>query len=192
MKSISNLQQVPAGTMISSDDIIEFHASRILLFISICGTKDKDTKLPRLDGLTKLAKLDFFIRYPAFLERAASSLKKQISPISKTLESKMIRYHYGPWDERYYHVIPYLEARGLLKIVKDPKHNQYKFYLTEEGNTIANALSMTTEFQSLLVIIKNVKMVLGSMTGSKLKQLVYELFVEEVKEKKLGEIISYD
>ncbi len=192
MRSIKSLQYIPAGIIISSDDIIEFHASRILLLISICGTKDRDTGLTRIDGLTKLAKLDFFIRYPTFLERAASSMRKEISCITKTLESKMIRYHYGPWDERYYQVIPYLEARGLLRIIKYSKYNQYRFYLTEEGDKIANSFTTSPEFQPLIEIIKNTKTVLGNMTGSKLKQLVYKLFIEEVKDKKIGEAIEYD
>jgi hypothetical protein len=50
----------PVSLPLSADNIVEFHAARILLLISLCGTSN------RIDGLTKMAKLDFFVRYPNF------------------------------------------------------------------------------------------------------------------------------
>jgi DNA-binding PadR family transcriptional regulator len=190
MRSINNLQHVPAGQTISSDDIVELHSAWLLLLISICGTSDRKTQLPRIDGLTKIAKLDFFVRYPAFFERVARELGVEIKPFSQTVESKMVRYHYGPWDERYYQLLPYLEARNLVSISKEPRHNQYQFFLTETGKTVVQRLLEAREFQSLRENINQVARVLRGKTGNQLKNLVYQVFDEEVAKKSLGEPIG--
>jgi hypothetical protein len=176
MKSIRNLQQVPAGSMISSDDIIEFHAARLLLLILLCGKKELRTKLTKIEGLPKLAKLDFFVRYPAFFERVARELNEPIPPIKKTIESKMVRFHYGPWDERYYQILPYLEARNLLEVKKQPNKRQYRFYLTAQGEQIAEELAQAPEFSELINNMQEVKRVLSEKSGNELKKLVYKVF----------------
>ena len=43
MKSIANLGHQPAGDPLLADDILELHAARLLLLVSICGTKKKTT-----------------------------------------------------------------------------------------------------------------------------------------------------
>jgi DNA-binding PadR family transcriptional regulator len=190
MRSIDNLQQVPAGEVISSDDLVEFHASRILLLLLTCGTKDQKTRRSKVEGLTKLAKLDFFVRYPAFFERVAAELEESVPEMNKTLESKMVRYHYGPWDNRYYHVLPYLEAKGLIEIKKDARNNQYKFFLTEKGQEVAAKFAEAEEFGALRENMEQVRRVLGRKSGNQLKNLIYQVFEEEVAERRLGEIIE--
>ena len=66
MKSINHIGFAPVSLPLSADNIVEFHAARILLLISVCGTGN------RIDGLTKMAKLDFFVRYPDFFAVAKS------------------------------------------------------------------------------------------------------------------------
>ena len=56
MKSLRNFASQAAGLPLLADDVLEFHAARLLLLFRVCGTKD------RIDGLTKMAKLDFFVR----------------------------------------------------------------------------------------------------------------------------------
>lgn len=58
----------------------------------------------RIDGLTKLAKLDFFARYPDFflaarraIEDKGASEPSAPSSSSEAVESAMVRHHYGPW-----------------------------------------------------------------------------------------------
>jgi hypothetical protein len=190
MRSLESLQHMPAGQTISSDEIVELHSARLLLLIALCGTKDRITRLPRIDGLTKLAKLDFFVRYPSFFERIAEELDVPVSPATKTIESKMVRYHYGPWDQRYYQLLPYLEARSLIQINKDEDHNQYRFFLTQKGKELAEILLQAEEFQSLSHNIRQVADVLSGKSGNQLKNLVYKVFEEEVAEKKLGQVIT--
>jgi hypothetical protein len=60
MKSLHHLGNQSLGLPLSADSVVEFHAARLLLLLNLCGTAG------RIDGLTKLAKLDFFVRYPDF------------------------------------------------------------------------------------------------------------------------------
>lgn len=191
MKSIKHVGHTPAGVSVLSDDLVEFHASRLMLLIFICGTKSKKEKIVRIEGLTKLAKLDFFLRYPEFFQRASQHLGKSVSAGSDlAVESKMIRFHYGPWDQRYYQVLPFLEARGLLRITRDK--TTYNFCLTEIGADICTKLSANESFKELTTNLHEIKTVLGGYNGTKLKNLVYELFQEEVANKGLNYTIDYE
>lgn len=187
MRSIKNLKGFSSGKTLSSDDLIEFHASRLLLLIQLCGIKDSKTKTSKIEGLTKLAKLDFFVRYPAFFNKVAAHLSSSESIQSDDIESKMVRFHYGPWDKRYYQVIPYLEARGLIQVVKNG--SAYNFVLTDLGKSIAEKLISNEEFDEVSERMKSVKKLLGGKTGNFLKELIYKVFDEEVKEKSLDDII---
>ena len=111
MKSIKQIGFAPVSLPLSADNIVEFHAARIFLLISLCGTGN------RIDGLTKMAKLDFFVRYPDFFA-VAKNTSPPVAESNDTVRSAMIRHHYGPWDKRYYHVLAYLEARQLIEVVK--------------------------------------------------------------------------
>jgi hypothetical protein len=73
MKSLRNQSTQPASVPLIADDILEFHAARVLLLIAICGTNDA------ISSLTKLAKLDFFVRYPDFFLAAAIADDKSVS-----------------------------------------------------------------------------------------------------------------
>lgn len=188
MNSIKYINKISIGNTISSDELIEFHASRLLLLIAICGKKDLLRKQRKLEGFTKLAKLDFFVRYPEFFMKASYYLNKIEKVKDISVESKMIRFHYGPWDKRYYEVLPFLEARQLIVIEKSS--NTYNFYLTELGLNSAEKLMKKETFADLVDKIKKVKELFGGMNGTKLKELVYELFDEEVKQKKMDEIIN--
>jgi DNA-binding PadR family transcriptional regulator len=181
MKSLRNVAGHPTGLALPADEVTELHAGRILLLLRICGTG------ARIEGLTKLAKLDFFVRYPEFFNRVARTLGRTEQSATKSVESAMIRHHYGPWDKRYYKVLPYLEARGLLTVQKEG--STYVFRLTAKGKEIAGALSEAEEFSELVERMSLVKRVLGSKSGSTLKNLVYQQFDKEVAEKNLGEII---
>lgn len=182
MKSIQNLGNSPAGLPIAADDLLEFHAARLLLLFRYCGTAN------RIDGLTKMAKLDFFVRYPQFFNTACEALGISSESASDSVESSMIRFHYGPWDDRYYHVLSYLEAKGLISVSKDAK--AFKLSLTDAGKTAANEIAKDDTYDSLIEQMKRVKKALGSKAGSTLKKLIYQIFDKEVGKKSLGEAIQ--
>ncbi len=181
MKSLANLSSEPAALSIAADDVLEFHAARLLLLFRICGVKDA------IDGLTKMAKLDFFVRYPQFFERVSAFLQKQPTNPSLFVESSMVRHHYGPWDKRYYHVLAYLEGRGLITVAKSG--SAFQFQLTSAGKEAADALKEKVSFARLVQQMKAVKKELGPRSGSALKKIIYQVFQEEVADRNLGEVI---
>jgi len=180
MKSINHIGFAPVSLPLSADNIVEFHAARILLLIRLCGTGNQ------IDGLTKMAKLDFFVRYPDFFAAAKNDTAHETAS-EASVESAMVRHHYGPWDKRYYHVLAYLEAKQLIAIAK--KKNSYQITLTDSGKEKATALAERTSFASLVQRMKAVKKQFGSKSGNTLKKLIYQIFEEEVGKKPLGEII---
>jgi hypothetical protein len=184
MRSFRRLGSQPARLALVADEVVEFHASRLLLLFNVCGTSD------RIEGLTKLAKLDFFVRYPAFFDRIAKPSADAEASLDDTpsVESPMVRHHYGPWDRRYYHVLAYLEARGLIRVSKDGR--AYIFALTDKGREIATSLRKSDEFSDLVVQMQRVKKAVGRFSGSRLKQMIYDEFGREVADKPMGDLIE--
>lgn len=181
MKSARNLGGVPASAPLLADDILEFHAARLLLLFSICGIAG------RIDGLTKMAKLDFFVRYPDFFAQVCKTLEPDVSVPDAAVESAMIRHHYGPWDTRYYQILAYLEGRGLLQARQD--NTAFIFSLTAAGKELAGGLKKEAAFADLCGRMKQVKHVLGGKSGTWIKNLIYRTFKEEIASRRLGETI---
>jgi hypothetical protein len=182
MKSVVRASETARSFPLAADSFTELHASRLLLLLLLCGVSG------RVEGLTKLAKLDFFVRYPEFFERIAQHLGQAVDSATHSIESAMIRHHYGPWDKRYYHLLPFLQARGLIGIQKEGK--TYIFRLTDDGKKVASTFSKEPEFAAQVSQMRRVKKVLGAKTGSRLKSLIYEVFDEEIKSKALGRVIE--
>jgi len=187
MKSIDRLGGQPVGLPLVADDIVEFHAARILLLLKLCGISGQ------IAGLTKMAKLDFFARYPSFFDAARASLEAKKGRASDegdsdAVESAMVRHHYGPWDKRYYHVLSYLEARRLIDVTTEG--NMYRIALTDSGKQRAKALVDRPSFAPLAERMREIKMVFGKKSGNTLKKLIYRLFDEEVGKRKMGEVID--
>jgi hypothetical protein len=166
-----------------ADDILEFHAARILLLLHLCGRGNS------IEGLTKLAKLDFFVRYPEFFKRACAVLGKDVGAVPTVGESPMVRHHYGPWDHRYYQVLGFLEGARLLEVNKSGVH-AFTFTLTEEGVKKASALSADQSYRELRDYMVTVRKRLGQRNGSSLKNLIYQIFHKEVAAQPIGTKIT--
>jgi hypothetical protein len=174
----------PLSDLFILDDNIPFHATRILLLIKLAG---RPINNPRIEGRTKLAKLDFFIRYPKFLDNAAQLLLSRenyetihsILIQNPTIESQMIRYKYGPWDQRYYLVLAYLSGKGLIEVRPTDKADQYT--LTEIGNTLASNLMQLDVFNSIVARSRLVGEIFGQRNGTWIKKFIYRNFPEVVR-----------
>jgi len=181
MRSLNRLGTRPVSLPLAADDVLEFHAARLLLLLSTCGVSG------HIDGLTKLAKLDFFARYPDFFEVARGQAEGRTGP-ARTIESAMVRHHYGPWDKRYYHVLAHLEAKSLIQVGKEK--NAYRISLTDLGRERAKRLAAQPSFDSLVARMKEIKKTFGARSGSSLKDMIYSIFDREVGQRPLGEIIK--
>jgi hypothetical protein len=177
---------VPAGSALVADDLLEFHAARLVLLVRVCGTAN------RIDGLTKLAKLDFFVRYPSLFAQACRETGLAVPATTDpaaAVEAPMVRYHYGPWDKRYYQILAFLEGTHLLEVSVQPNRS-YRFSLTDEGVERAAALIAAPSFAVVIAQMRAVKGVFGTKSGDTLKKLIYRVFDAEVARRLHGEVIA--
>ncbi|MET3462696.1 hypothetical protein [Variovorax atrisoli] len=165
------------------------HMARLLLLMAAhAGDKGRP-----IEGLTKLAKLDFLLRYPNCLERALTSAgkdpgKAEVAEFERTtIESKMVRFRYGPWDHRYRRWVALMSARGLVAV--DVKGKTVQLWPTTEGQAMAAALADQEPLEDLATRAKLVAKSFGNRSGTDLKNFMYATF-PELTDMKWGEEIA--
>lgn len=168
------LVQVLARTELDDN----LHMARLLMLLDAhAGTSNKP-----VEGITKLAKLDFLLRYPNCLERAlvarnAPTSTAHIQDFERTtIESKMVRFRYGPWDHRYRRWIALLVGKGLLHAGVEGR--TVKLWLTDAGHLTAQVLGDSPDLEDLSDRAKLVAKRFGTMSGTALKDFVYATFPE--------------
>ena len=165
------------------------HLGRLLILINTFSEKEKKGKI---EGLTKLAKLDFLLRYPQYLEKALIKKGKSTKKIAidgyerRTIESSMVRYRYGPWDFRYRRFLNILIAKGLVKI--EEKGRTIIIEITESGSALAEKLAKQEDFSKTVkraILLKNN----FNIQATSLMRFIYETF-PEIGTLRLGEEIN--
>lgn len=170
------LELVQALAKTELDD--HLHMARLLMLLDAHSGK---TNRP-VEGVTKLAKLDFLLRYPNCLERALIAKHKSIAEARiqdferTTIESKMVRFRYGPWDHRYRRWIALLVGKGLIHAGIEGK--TVKLWLTDAGHSAAKTLKSLPDLGDLSGRAKLVAKAFGALSGTALKDFVYETFPE--------------
>jgi hypothetical protein len=176
---------------------LAYHAARLLLLVRFCGKprRSRSSTLPGIEGRTLLAKLDFFLRYPAYLKKSAEILKKDLSVEDfglilddeiRSVESRMVRYLYGPWDHIYYPALAYLIGKELIVI--NMKRGTEIFRLTSKGLDVANKLAQEPAYADLAQRADTIYRLFNKYKGSGLKNFIYTYFPEVVN-RKLGAMI---
>lgn len=95
------------------------HEARLLLLLLAFAGDDNSGSI---DGIAKLAKLDFLLRYPTLLKKALEvkgcSTKSFFVADNEmfSVESEMVRYRFGPWDCRYRLFLNVLVSEKLINI----------------------------------------------------------------------------
>src|SRR5438045_1306548 len=111
--------------------------ARLLILVAAFTTPTRG-----LQGRTKLAKLDFLLRYPAYFSRAMSirapSQAFSVSGAEGDIDHRMVRYRYGPWDPAYYALLGRLVGRGL--VVPEPFSGGIGYRATDVGLAVADRL----------------------------------------------------
>ena len=182
-----SLRLIHAAAQVERDD--DLHLARLLILMKeVQGEKD----VP-IEGIMKLAKLDFLLRYPNCLERALVDVGKNpdLADVQDyerhSVETKMIRFRYGPWDDRYRRWIGLLVARDLaLTFVKG---KTVQIILTEKGRTVADDIEKIQEFSDTTSRSRLVAKSFGKKNGTWLKDFVYRVF-PEILDMKWGEDIN--
>jgi hypothetical protein len=149
--------------------------ARILLLINAFTTSTKS-----LEGRTKLAKLDFLLRYPSFMQRAlairtSSQVMEVASEEQYNIEGRMIRYRYGPWDPSYYAILGKLIGKGLVETISNQRGLSYR--TTERGDQISKALAKEESWSKTSVRVKLLKQNFN-LSGNALKDFIYQHFPE--------------
>lgn len=132
-----------------------------------------------LQGRTKLAKLDFLLRYPRYLRRALERRKVEglaDDDDSQTIEERMVRFRYGPWDPAYFAILGSLVGRGLVEVVHMPKYRGFR--TTALGKQVARDLSQTEAWSEIVDRTRLLRRAFATHSGQYMKRFVYENFPE--------------
>ena len=149
--------------------------ARLLILIHAFTTQSHS-----LEGRTKLAKLDFLLRYPAFMARAMAhrapteSLQVSEDDVSN-VETRMIRYRYGPWDPAYFTLLGRLIGKGLVAPI--PLKRGIGYRTTAVGTDAARALGTSEAWRETADRARLLKKYFN-LSGTNLKQFIYDHFPE--------------
>lgn len=166
---------------IDTEQSDQIHEARLLLLLRHAANRGDGT----VEGITKLAKIDFLLRYPRYFQRLVDKLNKDrkrkiaipMQPYeADTVESKMIRFRYGPWDPRYRRWIGILVAKGLADTYLKGKTVHVK--LTETGVALANTVAEQEVFRDLDLRSRLIDKAVGARSGQWLKETIYEVVPE--------------
>jgi hypothetical protein len=136
----------------------------------------------QLEGRVKLAKLDFLLRYPHHLARiltirgVSANKVAEVEQVVDTapIDSRMMRYRYGPWDPAYYALLGALIGRGLVQALPLAVGSGYGYRTTEAGARLAAALRADESFAELSDRAEVLRSHLDK-SGTTLKDLLYRL-----------------
>jgi hypothetical protein len=171
-----------AAAVENSDD---FNEARLLLLLRAAAGTGSAPK--PMDGIMKLAKMDFFLRYPNMLARALEAIavtktlaRKAAATIPEedrdTIEARMIRFRFGPWDPRYRRWLSILVSKGLAHVYHEGR--TVKILLTDKGKLLAEMLAAGDDFARLAERAKVVNFAVGGMAATKITAFVYKIAPE--------------
>lgn len=156
----------------------DYHVARLLLVVDAFGGKDRDWFV----GLTKLAKVDFLLRYPRALQDFMASRELQLpEELSVTnleeqsVESPMIRYRFGPWDNQYYAMVGRMVGTKLAEQARGDR-NEVLIRLTQLGRERAADIGRSAEWRVTAGRARLLAEVVADQSGSALATELYTLF----------------
>ena len=167
-------------TVANLDGSPELHSVRLLLLLNAFAGDDGEGAV---EGLTKLAKLDFLLRYPVMLDRALQAKGRSVREVQleaherDSVESAMVRYRFGPWDHRYKEFLNILIAKGLATITVEGR--TVIITLTPQGRTVADRLAKDPLFETYARRSTLLKRHFD-MTATNLMRFIYETFPEVI------------
>lgn len=154
------------------------HVARLMLILRHLEGRGDGT----VEGITKLAKLDFLCRYPQFFQRFADEVRRRPVVVEMrehekvTVESRMIRFRYGPWDPRYRRWIGLLVSRALAHAYV--KGRTVRVGLTPAGLEVSRELARSEEFRDLDARAEQLSRIAARESGTRLKNIIYKIVPE--------------
>lgn len=162
---------LPAAAVLAIRQESLYHEARVLILICQFTQPGEPFR-----GLTKLAKIDFLLRYPVMAERLlpVGAAGPGVAPTDderQAVESRMIRYKYGPWDDRYYPILGALVGKRLATFAR--VGGSTEITLTDAGRDLSSALEATSPWA---VVAERARFLHAhfDLPGRDLKNLIYE------------------
>ncbi|SDJ08478.1 hypothetical protein SAMN05444157_1655 [Frankineae bacterium MT45] len=161
-------------------DDLAYHQSRVLMLIDAVASEPGHNR--KLDGLTKLAKLDFLVRYPALATFILDGLDEQDTRLHLAAEDRllptdvadpMVRYKYGPWDDRYYPVVGALVSRELVRYARG-RRGSVALVPTAKGRGLVGELRNDAGWQDVADRCVAIAQASTGLTGNAIKERIYE------------------
>ena len=173
----------------------DLHLGRVLILLGSADARKSSPagKAKAIEGITKLAKLDFLLRYPTCLERALRKLGRDSAEVRvqsrerTSIETKMVRFRYGPWDRRYRRWLGLLSARGLVTL--GVHGTTVEIGLTDTGRAMSQHIRNDPLFGEIARRSDIAVRAVGGMSATKLKNFVYDA-IPEIIDMKWGEEIA--
>lgn len=159
------------------EDSDALHEARLMILLQAFA----DRGTGEIEGLTKLAKLDFLLRYPLLLERALRAKGRSVATVQvrehekNSVESQMVRYRFGPWDHRYRRLLNQLVAKELATVRLDGK--TIHISLTQRGRAFAESISARSEFVDVARRASALRTHFD-LTATTLMRFIYDTFPE--------------
>lgn len=159
---------------------MDYHVARLLILLDAFG----GPRRRYLIGLTKLAKLDFLLRYPMALEdmlrKRGIELPANLAPTSierVTVESPMIRYKFGPWDHQYYAYVGRLVGLQLAEQNRGTRR-EVRVRLTKLGRSHAEGVARAPQWTQTARRAALLAQHFDEVSGSALAAEIYAEFGE--------------
>jgi len=115
-----------------------------------------------------------FLRRALRIQNAPESVINRI-PESLDIETKMVRYRYGPWDPAYYAILGRLIGKALIEPI--PYSHGVGYRATSLGLSVAEKLCAVSEWQRVrenaIALLRRF-----DLTGTNLTAFIYEHFPE--------------
>ena len=153
--------------------------TRLLLLIEAFSRRERT-----MEGRTKLAKLDFLIRYPSYFTRALRIRRPTIVfdcvTSEPTIESRMLRYRFGPWDPAHFALLGRLIGKGLVETV--PYAHGIGFKVTQKGRNLTTNIKLEPAWNETSERVELLRKHFN-LSGASLKKFIYENFPEVTQAK---------
>jgi len=176
-----NRNLVEAVIKIDSDDTS--HIVRIILLIDVFAGKNKTGKI---EGIIKLAIFDFLLRYPVALNRALEAQEAQGNKNEKrfklqsyemnSIDARMMKFNFAPWDFKYRRIISILKAKNLIEIEVIGKKSILR--ITTNGVNAAKRLQHINNYDYLIARCRVIKSLFGNWSQKRLIDMIYKTFPE--------------
>lgn len=157
--------------------------ARVLLLLR-AFTAAEDSEVPSgIEGLAKIAVLDFLLRYPNILERALIAKHASVKLLEVQtyerggVDANLAQFRFAPWDNTVRRTL--LELVGMRLVQLQSTGHGITVSLTDSGSTLASELASMETYGSMAQRASAIKSKLNISVGSLIK-FMYATFPELV------------